>query len=139
MYVHPIIPFPSSFAWTVGANPFRQVMDVAQALANLNDIPASLGDLNLPGPSEMTHEYLLTLVSHLTYHPPSKAPVVPKAVAKALAKAAQNVWWPALSPDMVERRFIDDVNVPGDWDKVGVEPSEIEEHAIAYVRKYRSA
>lgn len=75
----------------------------------------------------------------MTYQPPSKAPVVPKSVALALAKAAQYIWWPALSPDEVERRFIDDVDVEGDWASLGVEPSEIEDFAINYLRRYRSA
>ena len=114
-------------------------MDVAQAMSNINDIPSLPGTLNLPGPSEMSYEYLLNLVSHVTYRPPSSAPVVPKRIATLLAKTAQNVWWPALSPDEVERRFISDVQVPGDWDKVGIQPSEIEDHAITYLRRYRSA
>ena len=86
-------------------------MDVAQAMSNINDIPSLPGTLNLPGPSEMSYEYLLNLVSHVTYRPPSSAPVVPKRIATLLAKTAQNVWWPALSPDEVERRFISDVQV----------------------------
>ncbi|KAH9948833.1 NADH dehydrogenase [Amylocystis lapponica] len=115
------------------------VMDVAQALTNLISMSALPDTFSLPGPSELTYEYLLTLVSHLTCQPPSRAPVLPKAVALALARAAQAVWWPTLSPDEVRRRYIDDVNVPGDWDKLGVVPDEIEQHAIAYVRRYRSA
>ncbi|THH27028.1 hypothetical protein EUX98_g7157 [Antrodiella citrinella] len=115
------------------------VMDVAQALTNILTVPSLPGTLNLPGPSTLTYEYLLTLVSSLTYLPPSKAPVVPKKLATLLAKVAQQIWWPALSPDEVERRFIDDVDVPGDWDKLGVRPDEIEDHAITYVRRYRTA
>lgn len=65
--------------------------------------------------------------------------MVPKSVALALAKAAQYIWWPALSPDEVERRYINDSDVSGDWDQVGVEPTEIEDHAITYLRRYRSA
>lgn len=87
----------------------------------------------------MTYEYLLTLVSSVTYNPVSRAPILPKPVALALAKAAQAVWWPALSPDEVIRRYIDDADVPGDWDKFGITPDEIEEHAITYLRRYRSA
>ncbi|KAI0287950.1 NAD(P)-binding protein [Russula brevipes] len=115
------------------------VMDVAQALSNLVGMPAMDRMLALPGPSTLTHEYLLELVSTLTYDPPSRAPVVPKRVALALARAAQRIWWPALSPDEVERRYIDDADTPGDWAVVGVEPDEIENHAITYVRRYRSA
>jgi len=95
--------------------------------------------LNLPGPSTLTYEYLLELVSSVTLQPASRAPVVPKVLATVLAKLGQNVWWPSLSPDEVTRRYIDDADVPGDWDAVGVQPSEIETHAITYLRRYRSA
>ncbi|KAK7056709.1 Protein-lysine N-methyltransferase efm5 [Paramarasmius palmivorus] len=115
------------------------VMDVAQALANLVHGPQLSRTVNLPGPSTLTHEYLLDLVSSLTFNPPSRAPVVPKAVALAVAKVAQLPWWPLLSPDEVTRRYIDDADAPGDWDVVGVTPAEIEQHAINYVRRYRSA
>lgn len=115
-------------------------MDVAQALANLMSIPQLPGTLSLPGPSTLTYEWLLELVSSVTLQPPSRAPVLPKVVASALAKAAQSVWWPALSPDEVLRRYIDDAEVPGDWSAVGMsEPAEIENHAITYLRRYRSA
>jgi NADH dehydrogenase (ubiquinone) 1 alpha subcomplex subunit 9 len=102
-------------------------------------IPQLSGTLSLPGPSTLTYQYLLDLVSSIAYTEPSKAPVLPKAVAMLLAKAAQNVWWPALSPDEVTRRYIDDVDVSGDWAKLGIEPSEIESHAVKYLRRYRSA
>lgn len=116
------------------------VIDVAQALANLVDASQSPGDLNLPGPSTLTYEYLLDLVSSVTLQPPSKAPTIPKAVASLLAKvASQSVWWPVLSPDEVVRRYIDDAELAGNWDLVGVTPSEIEHHAITYLRRYRSA
>ncbi|KAI0712549.1 NADH dehydrogenase [Earliella scabrosa] len=115
------------------------VMDVAQALANTISMHPMPGTFNLPGPSTLSYEYMLTLVSTITYNPPSRAPIVPKSVALALAKAAQSLWWPMLSPDEVIRRYIDDAEVPGDWDKFGVIPDEIEEHAITYLRRYRSA
>jgi NADH dehydrogenase (ubiquinone) 1 alpha subcomplex subunit 9 len=121
------------------AHRIAQVMDVAQALSNLLGMPALSRTISLPGPSTLTHEYLLELVSTLTYNPPSRAPVLPKRVALMLARAAQSIWWPALSPDEVERRYIDDADTQGDWALVGVEPDEIENHAITYVRRYRSA
>ena len=114
-------------------------MDVAQALNNLVQAPALAQTLNLPGPSTVTYEYLLDLIASITYNPPTRAPTVPKAVALALSKVAQAIWWPALSPDEVERRYIDDSQVQGDWDVVGVTPEEIEPHAITYLRRYRSA
>ncbi|KAK0201651.1 hypothetical protein DFS33DRAFT_1385950 [Desarmillaria ectypa] len=116
------------------------VIDVAQALASLMEVPRLPGALNLPGPSTLTYEYLLDLVSSVTLQPPSKAPTIPKVVATLLAKvASQSVWWPTLSPDEVVRRYIDDAELPSNWDLVRVTPSEIEHHAITYLRRYRSA
>jgi|SRR6266550_6858693 len=114
-------------------------MDVAQALANLVSLPQISRTLSLPGPSTLTYEYLLGLVSSVTIRPPSRAPTLPKPIATLLARAGQLIWWPALSPDEVTRRYIDDADVPGDWDAVNVTPSEIEQHAITYLRRYRSA
>jgi len=114
-------------------------MDVAQALNNLVQLPALAQTLNLPGPSTVTYEYLLDLIDSITYRPPSRAPTVPKAVALAISKASQAIWWPALSPDEVERRYIDDSKIEGDWDIVGVTPEELEPHAITYLRRFRSA
>lgn len=114
-------------------------MDVAQALSNLVQLPALAQTLNLPGPTTVTYEYLLDLIASITYRPPSRAPTVPKAVAVALSKASQAIWWPSLSPDEVERRYIDDSKVEGNWDTVGVTPEEVEPHAITYLRRFRSA
>lgn len=115
------------------------VLDVAQGLSNIMSIPQLPGIASLPGPSTLTYEYLLDLVSSCTLRPPSRAPVLPKYVANQLAKVAQAIWWPTLSPDDVTRRYIDDTDVPGDWDAVGVKPTEIEDHAMTYLRRYRSA
>jgi NADH dehydrogenase (ubiquinone) 1 alpha subcomplex subunit 9 len=114
-------------------------MDVAQALVNLVPSAPLPHTLSLPGPSTLSFEYLLELVESVTIRPPSRAPVLPKRVALTLAKLGQNIWWPTICPDEVERRYIDDADVPGDWDAVGVTPSEIEEHAITYLRRFRSA
>lgn len=115
-------------------------MDVAQALTNMFESPSLPSLVNLPGPSTLTHEYLLALVSAVTYHPPSRAPVVPKRIATLITQLSNRyIWWPTLCPDEIERRFISDVDVPGDWHKVGVAPTEIEDNAIAYLRRYRSA
>ena len=115
-------------------------MDVAQALANLIEVPSLPRTLSLPGPSTMTHAYLLELVSSVTYHPVSKAPVLPKALASFLANlSSKSVWWPVICADEVERRFLDDVDTPGDWETVGIVPDEIEKYALKYLKHYRSA
>lgn len=56
------------------------------------------------------------------------------------SRIAQRAWWPLLSPDEVERRYLDDVEVgEGDWALAGVTPEHLENVAISYVRRYRSA
>ncbi|TFK52290.1 39kDa subunit of Ndufa9, NADH ubiquinone oxidoreductase [Heliocybe sulcata] len=116
------------------------VMDVAQALANLEGMPALPKALNLPGPSTLSFNYLINLVASVTYNVEvGKGPVIPKRIAMVLAAAAQRVYWPTLTPDEVLRRFMDDSDVPGDWEKVGVVPEEIEAHALTYLRRYRSS
>ena len=118
---------------------YLQVMDVAQGLANLAHMPQISRTLSLPGPSAFTIEYLLQLVESVTMQPPSRAPVVPKWLAMMLSNVAtKSVWWPTLTPDEVVRRYIDDVDVAGDWEAVGVAPTEIDQHAITYLRRYRS-
>jgi NADH dehydrogenase (ubiquinone) 1 alpha subcomplex subunit 9 len=116
------------------------------ALFNLEGMAPLSRTLSLPGPSTLTYAYLLDLISTVTHNPPSRAPTVPKSIALALSRLSQRtMFWPTLSPDEIERRYIDDfgsdqdVEVPGDWDAVGVVPDEIERHTITYVRRYRSA
>ena len=88
----------------------------------------------------MTHAYLLDLVSSVTYHPETRAPVLPKKLASFISEiASKSVWWPVICPDEVERRFIDDVDTPGDWDAVQIVPDEIEKYALKYLKLYRSA
>ncbi|KAF9520846.1 hypothetical protein BS47DRAFT_1481181 [Hydnum rufescens UP504] len=115
------------------------VLDVAQVLSNLMQIAAPGQTLNLPGPLQYTYNDLLELVTSLTYNPPSRAPTIPKPVALLMTKVAQYAWWPLLSPDEVERRYMDDMDVKGDWDTFGVTAEQIENVAITYLRRYRSA
>ncbi|CAE6404503.1 unnamed protein product [Rhizoctonia solani] len=115
------------------------VLDVAQALSNISVIPNPAQLYNLPGPAYHTYITMLDLIAAVTCKTPAHPLTVPKPIALALARAAQVVWWPALSPDEVERRYIDDSDVPGDWDALGITPEEVEGHAISYLRRYRSA
>ncbi|KAF8758484.1 RmlD substrate binding domain [Rhizoctonia solani] len=115
------------------------VLDVAQALSNLSVITNPAQVYNLPGPAYHTYTTMLDLVAAVTCKTPAHPPTIPKPIALALARAAQVVWWPALSPDEVVRRYINDSDVPGDWDALGITPEEVEGHAITYLRRYRSA
>jgi NADH dehydrogenase (ubiquinone) 1 alpha subcomplex subunit 9 len=95
--------------------------------------------LSLPGPETYSVEYLLELVSSVTYRPPSRAIHLPKPVAMLLSRASGLVWWPALSPDQVERRYIDDAEDAGDWEFFGFSPDNLEAHVLTYLQMYRSA
>ena len=75
------------------------------------------------------------LDSHLQ---PPRVLAVPKRVVLALARAAQRIWWPALSPE-VKRRYIDGADMSGYWAFVDVKLDKVENHAITSMRRYRSA
>lgn len=75
----------------------------------------------------------------MTYNPPSSAPTIPKSLMLFASKMAQYAWWPLLSPDEVERRYLNDVEVKGDWEALGITPEELENVAINYVRRFRNA
>lgn len=79
------------------------------------------------------------MIASLTYNPPSKSPTLPKSLVLAASKIAQYAWWPILSPDEVERRYLNDRDVNGDWEALGVVPEELENVAITYVRRFRNA
>lgn len=115
------------------------VLDVAQALSNLTSVATPAQTYNLPGPQKYTYNDLIEIIASLTYNPVPYPVTVPKSLALFLTKLAQYVWWPLLSPDEVVRRYLDDVDVPGDWDKLGIVPEELENVAITYVRRYRNA
>lgn len=68
------------------------------------------------------------------------------------AKLWNLVWWQTLSPDEVVRRFIDDLSLVEEAETLGVsgevmkgfadlsiEPDVLEDVAIMYLRRYRSA
>ncbi|KAJ7254356.1 NADH dehydrogenase [Mycena haematopus] len=95
------------------------VLDVAQVLADLMATPQMSRTLFLPGPSTLTYESA-------------------SWDRDTIAKVAQNVWWPLMSPDEVTRRYLDDSDVPGDWAELGITPTEIEALALMYLRRYRT-
>ena len=118
-----------------------QVQDVAQAMANITqDTKTHSTTFNLPGPVTFNYAEMQKLVSLFTFRPVSGAPEVPKRIAMFLSKLSQRIWWPSLSPDEIERRFIDDVMVDAaqDWAALGVKPVEVEKVATSILRRYRS-
>jgi NADH dehydrogenase (ubiquinone) 1 alpha subcomplex subunit 9 len=115
------------------------VLDVARALARLSSMPPVPKTISLPGPQAYSIEYLLELVSSVTYRPASRSPHLPKPIAKLFSRVSGLVWWPALSQDQVERRYIDDASIEGDWDVFDFTPDALEEHALTYLQMYRSS
>ena len=148
------------------------VMDVAEALNVMMTAPVTsvASTFALPGPKVHTLNSLQNLVSAMTMKPVSSAPSLPKPIAKMLATLLnRGLWWPTVSPDEIERKYIDDfgvdalsntqveekpagwqgtevakmVGVDGEavksWGELDIFPDQIEEHAIKYLRRYRSA
>jgi NADH dehydrogenase (ubiquinone) 1 alpha subcomplex subunit 9 len=149
------------------------VLDVAQALSTILSAPvtSTASTFALSGPAVHTYNSLLALVAGMTMHPPTSAPTLPKAVAKFAASVLnRGLWWPTISPDEIERKYIDDfgadallsdqteekpagwadatstakmVGIDGEevksWKDLDLEPDHVEEHAIKYLRRYRSS
>lgn len=149
------------------------VMDVASALEVMLTAPvtSTASTFALPGPAAHTFNSLLSLVSRMTLNPVSTAPAIPKSAAMAFATIINRaLWFPTVSPDEIERKFIDDIGaddllapvedtkpagwateglkakmtgVDGEpvksWRDLDIEPDFIEEHAIKYLRRYRSS
>ena len=112
---------------------------MAQALVNLMHSTQAPGTFSLPGPVTFTLEYLLEFVQSVAYLQPSHVPYLPKPVMLAIARLAQLPWFPMVSPDELERRYINDTDVEGDWDVFDVTPGQIEDHALGVLRRFRSA
>ncbi|KAF8311057.1 putative NADH2 dehydrogenase 40K chain [Clavulina sp. PMI_390] len=115
------------------------VLDVAQALSNFTSLPAVGQTYNLPGPRSYTYNDIMDMISSLTYNPQPTVPTIPKSLMLAASKVAQLAWWPLVSPDEIERRYLNDSDVKGDWEALGVVPEELENVAITYVRRYRNS
>jgi NADH dehydrogenase (ubiquinone) 1 alpha subcomplex subunit 9 len=66
----------------------------------------------LPGPDAFTYTELLELVCFFTMRPVTKFPAIPKPLASLFATLLnRGIWWPTVSPDEIERRYIDDTGV----------------------------
>lgn len=121
------------------------VLNVAHALEIMLDAEnTSIGQtFSLAGPKQYTITQLLSLVESLTFNKTVREGLnVPKFALKFAATLADKPWWPMLNPDEVERRYIDDLlDEPGtkSWADLGMEPDEIEDVALTYLRRYRPA
>ncbi|RPA84475.1 putative NADH-ubiquinone oxidoreductase 40 kDa subunit mitochondrial precursor [Ascobolus immersus RN42] len=67
---------------------------------------------------------------------------IPKAILKPIANILNKaIWWPTISPDEVERQFLDQVIDPNalTFADLGIEPDAIYRYVIHYIRHYRSS
>ena len=90
------------------------VIDVASALCTMLIAPitSTASTFVLPGPQAYTYNELLKLVTFFTMKPIPNYPTVPKSVAKLVATALnRGIWWPTVSPDEIERKYIDDAGL----------------------------
>lgn len=97
---------------------------------------------SLAGPKTYTVGQLLQLVESLTFNKTVRPGLnIPKFALKAATKIGDLAWWQMLSPDEVERRYLDDkAEEKGTlgFADLGIEPDTLEERAIVYLRRYRS-
>lgn len=65
---------------------------------------------------------------------------MPKPILKILARAFDYIWWPTISPDEVEREFLDQKidHTAKTFADLGITPDELEAQAYQYVRHFRS-
>jgi len=118
-------------------------LDVALALETLMDAEeTSIGQtFTLAGPKTHTVSELLQLVENLTMNKIVRLGLnIPKPLLLTASKVADLAWWPMLSPDEVERRYLDDkADEVGtkSWAELGIVPDDVEEVAITYLRRYR--
>lgn len=149
------------------------VLDVAEALSVMLNAPvtSTASTFQLAGPAVHTYNSLLQLVAAMTMKPMTTAPVLPKPAALLFATLVnRGLWWPTISPDEIERKYIDDAGVDAfnapvadnapagwqaalgaakatgidgeavkSWQELDMEPDHIEEHAIKFLRRYRSS
>lgn len=110
------------YLWHVnyGQTKLRPVhsFDVAEALeVIMNAENTSTGQtFSLAGPKTYTITQMLRLVESLTFNKTLREGLnIPKFALMAAAKMGDLVWWPMLSPDEVERRYLDDkADEPGE-------------------------
>lgn len=97
---------------------------------------------SLAGPKTYTIEQLLLLVESLTFEKICRPGLnIPHWAMRTTSRITDRAWWPMLSPDEVDRRFVDDLpDEPGTktFADLAIMPDVLEEVAIIYLRRYRS-
>ncbi|CAD6953565.1 unnamed protein product [Tilletia controversa] len=137
--------WPITWHVNYGRTKLRPVhsLDISLALELMMDAEeTTIGQtFSLAGPKTQTVSELMNLIQSLTMTKLVRLGLnIPKPLLMTAAKVGDLAWWPMLSPDEVERRYIDDyADEPGtkSWADLGIVPDEVEEVAITYLRRYR--
>jgi len=118
------------------------VLDVAEALYLMMDAESTIGQtFSLPGPKTYDYNDLIRIAETRTLKK-LQGFTPPRWMAAFATRLWENVWWPAISPDEVVRRFMDDYEPePGTlgFADLGITPDLLEDIAIVYLRRYRSS
>lgn len=116
------------------------VFDVAKGLEALMYDDSTAGQtFEFYGPNEYSMREIADLVDREIVKK-RRHINLPKPVFKALARAFDFIWWSTISPDEVERQFINQVVDPNakTFKDLGIEPDDIKQWVLHYTRQYRS-
>lgn len=116
------------------------VVDVASALEQIGYDDSTAGQtFELFGPDELSMATVHGLVQSATNNELRQINL-PKKIYQAFAAATQYIYWPTLSPDQIERMFIDQVVDPNakTFADLGIQPAHLEQLVVKYVRHWRN-
>ncbi|KAF8476185.1 NADH-ubiquinone oxidoreductase 40 kDa subunit mitochondrial precursor [Kalaharituber pfeilii] len=116
------------------------VLEVAKALEQMMYDDSTAGQtFELYGPKEYSTRQIADLIDKETLRKRRNINL-PKPVYLAIARALDYIWWPTISPDEVEREFINQVIDPNakTFKDLGFEPEDLTRWILHYVRQYRS-
>lgn len=116
------------------------VLDVSAALEAIGYDDSTVGKTyELYGPKEYTMAQVHDMVQEATQSELRQVNL-PKQVYQFLSNLSQNIYWPTISPDQVERMFIDQVVDPNahTFADLGITPAKLEDLVLKNVRHWRS-
>lgn len=116
------------------------VADVALSLETMMQDDSSIGQTyELYGPQEYTMGEIERMVAEMILKNPTSLSL-PKPAAKLMARALDLLWWPTISPDEIERQYVNDTLTPGakTYADLSIAPASLDRMALQFVRGYRS-
>lgn len=116
------------------------VLDVGRALEHMMfDDTTAAQTFELYGPDKYSASQIADLIGKVTKREHRRFNI-PKQLMLPVAKALGLLWWPTISPDEIERQFIDQHidRTAKDFSSLGMEASKFLDVAPRYLRRYRS-